>query len=108
MKYIITLMYLLCTSLAWAEPLAWLPNASGGKIIITSDPCTMPQLRSKEVHKVLGYSAEGTLIHGCWGAFKYDDSFVAVIWSHSQDDLQIYPWSEFRPMNTTKPTGRSM
>lgn len=104
MKTFITLLCLLCTPLAWAESLAWMPNNAGGKIILTDDACEIKALQGTNTRKIVSFSKEGKLITGCWAFFKYDENQIIVYWRDATDTQNYW----IKDFNSYQSTGTSM
>lgn len=79
------LLALLCvSSVAIAEPVAYMPNNSGGRIVLTNEICTGKDGKKyDQVFRIYTYSDKGDTAEGC---FIFEGDTVRVFWPSAQKE----------------------
>jgi len=105
MKTLLIALILAFATTATAVDVAYIPNKSGGKIVLTNTDC-------KSGGKlVFANVPSGKAISGCW-FYTYPDDHIRVLWSNSE--LYQYPLADltltdYGKKNTNpKPTTRRL
>lgn len=86
------LSLLVIPSLVSAKSIAWMPNNSGGKIVITDDVCKGPGGKIyPNMFRIYTYSSSGETSDGC---FEFEGDTVHVFWPDSKQEMR-YPIESF-------------
>lgn len=70
---------------AYSKPVAYIPNTSGGKIVITNDVCKSKDGKKvyEGMYRCYAYTPSGDTSEGC---FEFDGNTVHVFWPDIQKE----------------------
>jgi len=84
MKKLILALALTLSASVMAEPVAFMPNNSGGKIVMTNDRCTGKNGKVYEgMWRIYTYNQEGVTTEGC---FAFEGDTIRVFWPETQQE----------------------
>lgn len=85
MKALLASLLLISASVI-AEPVAFMPNSSGGKIVITNDVCVGKEGKKFEgLFRIYTYSASGDTSEGC---FEFEADTIRVFWPDARKEAR--------------------
>lgn len=94
MKKILSFLAAVACTAALAEPIGYIRNEAGGKIVFTNDTCY--DSRAKKdfpgLFNVYGYSSSGGSIRGCF-VYEKKAALLRVVWedrSESVFDIDLF------------------
>lgn len=89
-----------CADTVYAAQFA-VPNAGGGSMVITDEPCVVEGTRYENLQRAYSFIPSGESIEGCWARTAEDE--VTIIWL-APDGTQhpvTYPARAFRRLTST-------
>lgn len=85
-KKLLMVVTLLGVPTAFAEPVAFMPNNSGGKIVMTNDECTGKEGKKYEgLFRIYTYSKSGDTSEGC---FTFEGDTIRVFWPDAKKEAR--------------------
>lgn len=88
---------------AFAEDIWEVNNHGGGKIVLTSDSCTVDGITYKNFFAARTWNNSGERAIGCWTIPDDKAGFVRIIWAIDPPLVKDYPVSWFTRVGKEKP-----
>jgi hypothetical protein len=83
-KMVASILMVMATA-SYAEPVAYMPNNTGGKIVITNEPCTKGKKTYEGLFRLYTYSPNGDTSEGC---FAFEKDTIRVFWPDAQKEYR--------------------
>ena len=85
-KKLLVVLMLLGTPTAYAELVAFMPNQSGGRIVITNEVCTGADGKKYDnMYRLFTYNPTGTTVEGC---FMFEGDTIRAYWPEAKQEAR--------------------